>query len=652
MTSVTAVDIPAANPRIATGAWRDVLSQPHPRLLGPTGFVQERAAKYPGLYAEIARLDSLLARGIAHAVEGVPDDEAHAIVRAALAEIERGATNVHQDTWIWLQTVTLAYDLFHETVTPPDRDRAISWINPHLETYLDDECAFHNSTPTKMLVYLQIACATWVENPRAQEFRDYAIDRLYEQLLAPVLRTFGQGGGWTECGWYQRHGVWHLVQALELARRVFGYDGYSRAPRFFYQRLAYEMHQPYPAVRADGTERFAHEGDGGGHYSQNCEYPHLTRDVIAEYYRGSELSRYAANRPRWSRHPRTLADELLYRPEQDEYPLPIEQFPLSHLASGVGKLYARSDWTQDATWLRFECGDYFVQHQHLEVGNFEIFRREPLATESGHYDDWTGRHVVNWYLRTIAHNCILVEMPGEDSWRELRLPVETATANDGGQAKKWRGPVWDLDAWMADRESRTRGRIVAYQNEPEFLYVAGDCTAAYSSEKLECWIRQILFLRPSTFVIFDRVIATREEYRKRWLLHCHEEPELEGETFVIRNGEGVLHAQRLLPRHAQVRAIEGYEYGGESFPPRKGRAEPGNPWRIEVAPGPPAREDRFLYVLSTGRPEAATLMPETEGVGARIGEYQAIFEARVGGRLQIGDRSFLLAAAVRVGPYE
>ena len=38
--------------------------------------------------------------------------------------------------------------------------------------------------------------------------------------------------------------------------------------------------------------------------------------------------------------------------------------------SGIGRVYARSDWSDDATWLRFECGDFWSHHQHFETGNF------------------------------------------------------------------------------------------------------------------------------------------------------------------------------------------------------------------------------------------------------------------------------------------
>ncbi len=294
--SSDALVIPQPNPRIAAGAWRGTLDR-HPRLLGLAGYVQEMAKAKPELYRELKSSGHLEAKGIVNAVEGIPREEIDGLVKDALSELDQGVTNLHQDTWVSLTKVAMTYDLFYDSISPADRRRMIDWINPHLTGYTDDETAFHNSTPSKMLCYLRIAYATWGDNPKAKEFRDYAIHKLYEQLLLPVLNEFGEGGGWTECGWYQRHSLWHMAEALELARRVEGYDGFAEAPRFFYERLAYEMLQPYPKNRPDDTERFAVEGDGSDRYWSGDESPHLLRDLLAEYFRGSELARYVANRP-------------------------------------------------------------------------------------------------------------------------------------------------------------------------------------------------------------------------------------------------------------------------------------------------------------------------------------------------------------------
>jgi hypothetical protein len=70
------------------------------------------------------------------------------------------------------------------------------------------------------------------------------------------------------------------------------------------------------------------------------------------------------------------------------------------------------------------------------------------------------------------------------------------------------------------------------------MYVAADCTQAYAATKLESWIRQIVFLRPGTFVILDRVVSAKPEYKRTWLLHSRFEPKIDGRTFGIANGAG------------------------------------------------------------------------------------------------------------------
>jgi len=503
-----------------------------------------------------------------------------------------------------------------------------------------------------MLCYLRIAYATWGENPKAKEFRDYAIHRLYESRLLPVLQEFGDGGGWTECGWYQRHSLWDLAHALELARRVEGYDGFARVPRFFYQRLAYEMLQPYPENRPDGTERFAVEGDGSDRYWSGDEAPHLLRDLLAEYFRGSELARYVANKPRVAEHPSALINEFLWGPPHDQQTLPIEGFPLAHLASGVGKVYARSDWSPDATWFRFECGDYWNNHQHYEVGNFEIFRRETLAAESGEYYDYLSNHDVNWLIRTIAHNSILIYQPDEQ-WTQMRDGGRNTYYSDGGQAKKWEWTVSDLDEWKSRRESFTRGKIVAYENTPEYMYVAGDCTKAYAASKLESWIRQVVFIRPDAFVILDRVVSTRPEYKKTWLLHSRHEPKIEGKTFTLTNGDGHLVVQSLLPKESTLQTIEGYTYGGHTFPPSGDRlADTANRWRIELSPAEANTQDTFLHVMSAGALQPAKLIENDGRLGVRVGNAEVVFTGQLGGMLKTGGREFALQAEVRKGKYE
>ncbi|MGA2501054.1 MAG: heparinase II/III family protein, partial [Tepidisphaeraceae bacterium] len=344
--------------------------------------------------------------------------------------------------------------------------------------------------------------------------------------------------------------------------------------------------------------------------------------------------------------------DFLYEESPEPAPLPLETFPLAHHAAGIGKVYARSDWTDAATWFRFECGDLWNGHQHYETGNFEIFRYEPLATESGEYADYTSSHAVNWLIRTVAHNCILVNQPDE-KWNRQRDGGRNTYANDGGQDRRaeWFAP--DLPTWLKQRDQWKRGKIVAYENRPEFLFVAGDCTKAYAPSKLGLCMRQIVFLRPGTFVIFDRVISTKAEYEKTWLLHSRFEPKFDGLSATIENGKGKLIVRTLLPEAAKIDKIEGYTYGGQTFNEVKNaQSDTANRWRIEVKPPAPRTEDVFLHVLFTEQPQETKLMREGESIGVQVGPATVMFTGRVGGELRPNGQKVPLQAKVVRGKYE
>ncbi len=642
--------VPAPSPVVPDGAWSHLL-ETRGRLLGPPERLRARAAARPDLYRATGAYESMQSAAIRHVVDGLSEEETGRYIARAMERVRAGVTNIHHDTYFRMMDVAFVYDFFYDSISEADRAAMIEWLNAHLGVFVTDENAFHNSTLVKILCYLRVAYATWGDNPRAGEFRDYALLKLYEGKIVPVLNEFGAGGGFTEGGWYARSSLFSLVEAIELARRIDGYDGYEKAPRFYYQRLAYELLQPYPGLWVYGSQRYAVEGDGSLVFGGSNVYPRLMRHIIAQYFAGSELAGYTETMRRPPANSLARVMDLIYdEPIGDS--LPLDEFPPAHLAAGIGKAYARSHWGDDASWLRFECGDYYNGHQHFEVGNFEVFRYEPLATESGEYVDYLSDHSVNWLIRTIAHNCITVYMPGE-TWSMLRDGGRHTYANDGGQAKKWSWTADNLEEWMARRETFERGRIIAYENRDEYFFIAGDCTSAYSPEKLKNWVRQILFIRPHTFVIFDSVVSPDASFTKTWRLHCRNEPELSGDTFTVRDGKGTLVATTLLPADARIESAHGYAYGGREFPERHSvQAEAAARWRVEVTPGKEREKDLFLHVISTDGPVEARLIREGDVTGVAFADAIVRFSEDAGGTLEIGERGFTLDREIKTGTFE
>lgn len=205
---------------------------------------------------------------------------------------------------------------------------------------------------------------------------------------------------------------------------------------------------------------------------------------------------------------------------------------------GSGIVVMRSSWDDTAgTLLWFKASSYPVVHDHRDQGSFQIYKKGWLAIDSGQYEET--EHRGNYASRTVAHNTILVYRPGESLDREKTDPVWKGYANDGGQ--RWVDPPRKV-AELSDAE-HFLGGIRAVAGVPHmFDYVRADTTRSYNSTlitsdrhspKVSHVTRDILFLRPDELIVmYDRVVSTKAEYPKRWLLHSVYRPEHEGvETF-------------------------------------------------------------------------------------------------------------------------
>jgi Heparinase II/III-like protein len=330
--------------------------------------------------------------------------------------------------------------------------------------------------------------------------------------------------------------------------------------------------------------------------------------------------------------------------------------------SGVGHLVMRNGWSPSSTWIEFDCGPYLAKHQHLDQNQFTIYHRGYLAIDSGaDYTDTESPHYLNYYRRTVAHNSILVYDPAEKFfWSDNVLPA----ANDGGQrmdsARYWNS-IRSREDFERTRDLWDLGRMRVIDFVPgRYQYALGDATNAYSRTKVRKFTRELLYTpEPNLLFVFDRVVSTNPNFKKAWLLHGVEPPQVDGQsntgpasqdfpqakTFRFSQGSGELLVHSLLPEERIItrRGGPGDEFytpgndsggawgSGENWPlePAEGAELPQDPklhrmwklfwgedfnrilssnrknvvpgaWRVEVSPAHPVEEDVFLHVLEIG----------------------------------------------------
>jgi hypothetical protein len=104
------------------------------------------------------------------------------------------------------------------------------------------------------------------------------------------------------------------------------------------------------------------------------------------------------------------------------------------------------------------------------------------------------------------------------------------------------------------------GDIAAFETTPEFDYVAGDMTNAWASEQVIEAYRQVLFIKPNTIIVYDRLeLAVDDE--TRWLAAVWNELSIDGKRFCVRNKIAQLIGQVLLPNDALLSETSTVDYG-------------------------------------------------------------------------------------------
>ena len=342
---------------------------------------------------------------------------------------------------------------------------------------------------------------------------------------------------------------------------------------------------------------------------------------IATYYKDAYLMKESLRQQAIGKNP--LIDLLLADPrllaEASLKDLPLTRY----FSSPYGGMVARTSWEEGvgskAVVAEMKVAEYhFANHQHLDAGSFQLYYKGPLAVQSGIYQGEEGgygsSHFVNYYQRSIAHNCMLVYDPDETFyWHQRRI------ANDGGQRLPSNGaePA-NLDAVLnADyRKAKVLAHAFGPDSErPEYSYLKGDITSAYT-RKVKRHTRSFVFLNlgnneiPAVFLVYDHVTSSHKDYKKTWLMHCVQEPDIQKQAFqVVRDEKGyngklintvlLPHVDDLLIKK-EGGAQKEYTVNGINYPNHLTLADnsgDGAIWRIEVSPVKPAETNNFLNVM-------------------------------------------------------
>lgn len=319
----------------------------------------------------------------------------------------------------------------------------------------------------------------------------------------------------------------------------------------------------YPHVfRRFDTDQWAHRAGTEIHTQARIWYtqtdatmpaPHAAA-LTAAMYRDERMQDYAVNGidVELFGYDFDLAFWYLMYFDDSLTPEPPQSNPTAYYASGPGLVSMRSDWSNEAAFAVFTCGEG-ISRRYEDANSFILHRKTHIAPIAGarirNNPDNTKHH---WYhIRSASKNTLKIYDPDECQDRDysnsgLRGDLhsgpplvasdnlggqmfETATAASNREYTTSYGP--SSNAHSNGLSYREMGDIVKFEHIPnEYTYTVGDATEAYT-RKIEYFEREFLFLRPDIFVIFDRVKTVNPHYKKVWTLHTVDEPTASGEVY-------------------------------------------------------------------------------------------------------------------------
>lgn len=464
----------------------------------------------------------------------------------------------------------LGYDWLHDApdMTPKLQKAALARLAAWLAWYR--KSGYHNDAPgTNYFIgyattQLLAGLAAEGETPEAAEWLRDGRDRLWGKLLLPVLTTQIAGGDFPE-GW--QYGELYAAQIALVAEAHRTAKGTAIAGPLAWLRDVIQHH--LHALLPSGLQ--VH--DGGDWGDRPCKPSRIGLSMIAHVLDAAWPERAAEARFVANRLLPAEADQVRWMTLVAERPGGRESDPRTgrpaslHIPS-TGLSLMRSGWDVGAVWVSMSAGPHLVEdHQHYDKGHFELWRGDDALLVTGaDYGTYA----------TLNHNTLLVHDRGK---------VLNYSPNQGD--------------W-----GRETVRTTHFADDGEAVIAVGDITDAYlpqcassdgcKKRAVDQVVRTLVFVRPQTLWIDDRVKVRDFVDGVSWLGHTQVVPTVEKRRVRAQNGDSRLEMEVLLPEDAAFTSVK------QPTQPDQTHATQDNPWsdhifRLELRTRGPGAH-RFLVV--------------------------------------------------------
>lgn len=505
----------------------------------------------------------------------------------------------------------IGYDWAYDRLNAALKNQIIASANAWISTFETNDCTYYqrgmpnNYYAGYFHAKAAIALGTFGDNAAAPaQWSDWLDNRLRAKVL-PYFNANLAGGGWPEgFGNYGPSAILHMslparevktATGIDLVNPADGSAGYA----YPIDSAIYPMHFSWPS-RAYFDDRDTNRSSGDPDIPPGTNvtgmYVHL---LGALSYYGSPLApvmrqyldevRTATN----NYSPASAWQNFLFLdPSQPRAPL--SSLPRSYLANGMGAVAARADWSKDASWMSLRAGPYVEDpnhgEQYFDQGSLALVRGgTPLLINAS---GW----VVHENGGTADENRVY-----DDNYSSFR-----GTQYDGNRqlynvfyVRRLQGsaPAEAFGQTDVTPKDDPRTRIAAFQDADSWVYVkAAHVEDMYrrfaAGPAVASWSREVLYLRPNRFVVYDRTRKGAAGYDQYLAFHFPAAPANvamnDGTRRVTVNFRNRFAgaATFVYPAGAEVKTVPMYP-----------DSNPVKAWQLQVRPGDQAQDQRWLSVF-------------------------------------------------------
>jgi hypothetical protein len=257
-----------------------------------------------------------------------------------------------------------------------------------------------------------------------------------------------------------------------------------------------------------------------------------------------------------------------------------DSLPKARLFTEIGGVTFRSGWSPDDLVMNFRCGPFY-NHQHFHQGSFQLSAfGETLVPEAGVVNYYNDPWYQTYYIQAAGHNTVLVD------------------DNPGSQRSG--------DYLHFVRATDDRAEMQEFIGTDYYAAASGELHKLYRGA-LRLFERNVVFIMPDYFVVFDRLRSDDTVHTYNWLLHFDDKKDvtISGMDIAIERDRASLLAKVLSPLDASIEM--------RGAPSRFG-VPITQPGYIEVNSAGKEKDENFLVVLYPIKTDSTNSVQEKSAI--------------------------------------